>query len=281
MPDGPIDYVHMTIEGTEPRVLAAGGAWTARIRSLRSRGPSRVRIPGAGADRRSRAPRLQRLERPGLPGQVDLRRAPGPADLPSAPASRSTINPTCSSPSDACIGRTKWRSRRSRRRPSGPAAVPRFRRRRERVHRRVPGRLDHRGSAARPASASRARALGDEDWESEMRGALDVSSARAARSRRPRRAPHGRPRATRAPRRDLGLEAADPAQPERGSRLVHPVVEADVGDVVAEPVAAWRSQVTELIACERNERRLAASCCSSSVVTHPPRRPRAASWRRS
>ncbi len=35
MPEGPIDYVHMTIEGTEPRVFARGGEWTARVRSLR------------------------------------------------------------------------------------------------------------------------------------------------------------------------------------------------------------------------------------------------------
>jgi FkbM family methyltransferase len=30
-----VDYLHLTIEGTEPRVLAAGGAWPARVRSLR------------------------------------------------------------------------------------------------------------------------------------------------------------------------------------------------------------------------------------------------------
>ncbi len=34
MPEGPIDYMHMTIEGTEPRVLRAGGAWKDRVRSL-------------------------------------------------------------------------------------------------------------------------------------------------------------------------------------------------------------------------------------------------------
>jgi FkbM family methyltransferase len=35
MPLGDIDYMHMTIEGTEPRVLGAGGAWPLRVRSLR------------------------------------------------------------------------------------------------------------------------------------------------------------------------------------------------------------------------------------------------------
>ena len=31
----PIDYLHVTIEGTEPRVFAAGGDWRSRVRSLR------------------------------------------------------------------------------------------------------------------------------------------------------------------------------------------------------------------------------------------------------
>ena len=35
MPDGDIDYMHMTIEGTEPRVLGAGGRWVERTRALR------------------------------------------------------------------------------------------------------------------------------------------------------------------------------------------------------------------------------------------------------
>ncbi|MGZ8666157.1 MAG: hypothetical protein ACXWZM_03475 [Solirubrobacterales bacterium] len=36
LPEGEqVDYVHLTIEGTEPRVLAAGGAWPERVRSLR------------------------------------------------------------------------------------------------------------------------------------------------------------------------------------------------------------------------------------------------------
>jgi len=35
MPTGEIDYMHMTIEGTEPRVLRAGGDWVKRVRSLR------------------------------------------------------------------------------------------------------------------------------------------------------------------------------------------------------------------------------------------------------
>jgi hypothetical protein len=35
MPDGVVDYVHMTIEATEPRVLKAGGEWPRRVRSLR------------------------------------------------------------------------------------------------------------------------------------------------------------------------------------------------------------------------------------------------------
>lgn len=35
MPTGEIDYLHMTIEGTEPRVLSAGGDWVGRVRSLR------------------------------------------------------------------------------------------------------------------------------------------------------------------------------------------------------------------------------------------------------
>jgi FkbM family methyltransferase len=35
MPRGPIDYLHMCVEGTEPRLLAAGGAWPRRVRSIR------------------------------------------------------------------------------------------------------------------------------------------------------------------------------------------------------------------------------------------------------
>ena len=36
LPDGDqVDYMHMTIEGTEPRVLSAGGKWPERVRSLR------------------------------------------------------------------------------------------------------------------------------------------------------------------------------------------------------------------------------------------------------
>jgi FkbM family methyltransferase len=35
LPSGEIDYMHITIEGTEPRVFAAGGDWAARVRSLR------------------------------------------------------------------------------------------------------------------------------------------------------------------------------------------------------------------------------------------------------
>jgi FkbM family methyltransferase len=35
MPSGPIDYVHMSIEGTEPRVFAAGGDWVERVAALR------------------------------------------------------------------------------------------------------------------------------------------------------------------------------------------------------------------------------------------------------
>jgi FkbM family methyltransferase len=35
MPTGPIDYVHMSIEGTEPRVFAAGGDWVERVGALR------------------------------------------------------------------------------------------------------------------------------------------------------------------------------------------------------------------------------------------------------
>jgi FkbM family methyltransferase len=34
-PQGEVDYMHVTIEGSEPRVLAAGGAWPQRVRSLR------------------------------------------------------------------------------------------------------------------------------------------------------------------------------------------------------------------------------------------------------
>jgi len=36
LPDGSdIDFMHITIEGSEPRVLAAGGSWAERVRSLR------------------------------------------------------------------------------------------------------------------------------------------------------------------------------------------------------------------------------------------------------
>ena len=34
-PDQVVDYMHMTIEGTEPRVLAAGGAWPERVRAIK------------------------------------------------------------------------------------------------------------------------------------------------------------------------------------------------------------------------------------------------------
>ncbi len=35
LPDGPVDYLHLCIEGSEPRVLAAGGRWPQRVRSIR------------------------------------------------------------------------------------------------------------------------------------------------------------------------------------------------------------------------------------------------------
>ena len=35
MPEGEIDYMHVSIEGTEPRAFAHGGEWPARVRSLR------------------------------------------------------------------------------------------------------------------------------------------------------------------------------------------------------------------------------------------------------
>lgn len=35
MPEGEIDYMHISIEGTEPRVLDAGGEWARRTRSIR------------------------------------------------------------------------------------------------------------------------------------------------------------------------------------------------------------------------------------------------------
>ena len=35
LPDREIDYMHVCIEGAEPRVLGAGGAWPSRVRSLR------------------------------------------------------------------------------------------------------------------------------------------------------------------------------------------------------------------------------------------------------
>jgi FkbM family methyltransferase len=35
LPQDEVDYMHVTIEGSEPRVLAAGGAWAERVRSLR------------------------------------------------------------------------------------------------------------------------------------------------------------------------------------------------------------------------------------------------------
>jgi FkbM family methyltransferase len=34
-PNDEVDYMHVTIEGSEPRVFAAGGAWPQRVRSLR------------------------------------------------------------------------------------------------------------------------------------------------------------------------------------------------------------------------------------------------------
>ena len=35
LPDRTVDYMHVSIEGTEPRVFAAGGDWPRRVRSLR------------------------------------------------------------------------------------------------------------------------------------------------------------------------------------------------------------------------------------------------------
>jgi FkbM family methyltransferase len=35
MPSGPIDYMTVTIEGTEPRLLSGGGDWVARTRAIR------------------------------------------------------------------------------------------------------------------------------------------------------------------------------------------------------------------------------------------------------
>lgn len=35
MPSGAIDFMTVTIEGTEPRLLSAGGEWADRLRSIR------------------------------------------------------------------------------------------------------------------------------------------------------------------------------------------------------------------------------------------------------
>lgn len=47
LPAGEIDYMHITIEGTEPRVFAAGGDWVARVRSLRVEAHPELGYPAA------------------------------------------------------------------------------------------------------------------------------------------------------------------------------------------------------------------------------------------
>ena len=48
LPEGvQVDYMHMTIEGTEPRVLAGGGEWPARVRSLRVEAHPELGYPAA------------------------------------------------------------------------------------------------------------------------------------------------------------------------------------------------------------------------------------------
>ncbi len=47
MPDGEIDYMHVTIEGTERRVFAAGGDWVNRIRSIRVEAHPAFHYPAA------------------------------------------------------------------------------------------------------------------------------------------------------------------------------------------------------------------------------------------
>jgi FkbM family methyltransferase len=42
-----VDYAHMTIEGTEPRVLAAGGDWPERVRSLRVEAHPEIDYPAS------------------------------------------------------------------------------------------------------------------------------------------------------------------------------------------------------------------------------------------
>ncbi len=45
--DEQVDYMHMTIEGTEPRVLAGGGGWPGRVRSLRVEAHPELDYPAA------------------------------------------------------------------------------------------------------------------------------------------------------------------------------------------------------------------------------------------
>ena len=47
MPTGEIDYMHMTIEGTEPRALRAGGDWARRVRSLRVEAHPELEYPAS------------------------------------------------------------------------------------------------------------------------------------------------------------------------------------------------------------------------------------------
>ena len=113
----------------------------------------------------------------------------------------------------------------------------------EAVQRRVPGRLDAVGFE-RGAEAVARLAVGEQDGEGEVRGALDrllVERQLDAVDVREALAvgPHDR-----APSGDALLQPLQAAQSQRRSRLVEAVVEADVDDVVvAGSWPWWRSQV--------------------------------------
>ncbi len=65
LPEGPIDYLHITIEGSERRILEAGGSWTRRVRSLRIEAHPNLGYPAAEV--------IADLERLGFRAWPDLR----------------------------------------------------------------------------------------------------------------------------------------------------------------------------------------------------------------
>ena len=131
------------------------------------------------------------------------------------------------------------------------------------------------------AEAVAGRAVAQQDGEGEVRGALDRSLVERELEARQLQQPLAVGADERPAGADRLLEAADPAEAERGARLVEAVVEADVDDVVGGVVSAVavpgaarhrvRAQQPHALGAAR--RRRWRPC--------RPRPRRAASWRRS